>query len=271
MKTVLMKIFLMFAAAICMFEGLVFLSVGVGKLSPSKLVTLYNQLLSMPAAFKTIQIVGGFFILLGFILLLLAARTKPVPKTMSIEQDGKSLNIAYRTLIDFVEQVGSQNPYVTHFRADFINDHKEGLVIPVSIQLNGVPSVHHVLSDIEKRLRIEIQNVFALNKFKFDFNVQEVSIDPKKKYFVSNEVKETAAPVVTTQAVVPEPVLQEVGVHTIEQPVLTQATNHNVSEDLAVEEDFTAQRSDDEIEKLLEVNHPIAKKSTLLSRMLWGK
>ena len=44
----------------------------------------------MPSAFKTIQIVGAFFIVLGFILLLFAARTKHVPKMITIEQDGQS-------------------------------------------------------------------------------------------------------------------------------------------------------------------------------------
>ena len=150
----------MFSAMTCMFQGIMLLSVGLGRLSPQKLVILYDQLFSQPAALKTIEIVGAFFVLLGFILLLFAARTKQVPKIITVEQEGQSLNITYKTVIDFIEQVGSQDPYVTHFVADFVNDRKEGIIIPVEIELNGVPSVHHVLGEIEGTLRNEIHNVF---------------------------------------------------------------------------------------------------------------
>ena len=107
---------------------------------------------------------------------------------------GNRPNISYKTVIDFIEQVGAQNPYVTHFEADFINNGKEGILIPVEIELNRVPSVQHVLFQIENTLRGEIENVFGLKKFRFNFRIQGVSIDPKKKYFVPPEIKTTQLP-----------------------------------------------------------------------------
>ena len=235
----------------CMFQGMMLLSVGLGRLSPQKLVILYDQLLNLPAALKTIEIVGTFFILLGFILLLFASRTKQIPKTITVEQEGQSLNITYKTVIDFIEEVGSQNPYVTHFIADFINDHRTGIIIPVDIELNGVPSVHHILNEMENTLRSEIGNVFGLKKFKFEFHVQGVSIDPKKKYFAAS----------AHQPAIPEP----------EKTAAVQTGNAVLKKEGAVEENVISKRSDEEIEQLFETDKKDTKKPSLVSRILWGK
>jgi len=238
----------------CMFQGLMLLSVGLGRLSPEKLINLYEQLLSLPAALKTIEAAGTFFILLGFTLLLFASRTKHIPKMITVEQEGQSLNITYKTVIDFIEQVGSQNPFVTHFLADFINDRKEGIIIPVEIELNGVPSVQHVLIDIENTLRGEIENVFGLKKFRFDFHVEGVSIDPKKKYFASSVIEKAPLPV-NHVAVDHVPADLEMAAVQVEKST----------------ENFTAQRSEEEIEQLFVANKKEPKKASFVSRLLWGK
>jgi len=264
-KTILMKIFLMVSAMACMFQGLMLLSVGLGKLSPEKLITLYEQLLNTPAAFKTIQVTGTFFILLGFTLLLLASRTKQIPKMITVEQEGQSLSITYKTVIDFIEQVGSQNPFVTHFAADFIIDHKKEILIPVDIEMNGVPSVQNVLNEIEHTLRAEIENVFGLRKFKFDFHVQGVSIDPKKKYFASPEALKVQTPVGEI------PVKQEPTLQVPEQVVVAQANKVVVRNESIIEENFSEKRSDEEVEQLFETAQKDIKKPSLVARLLWGK
>jgi len=288
-KTFLMKVFLMFSAMACMFQGIMLLSVGLGRLSPQKLVVFYDQLLNFPAALKTIEIVGAFFVLLGFILLVFAARTKQVPKIITVEQEGQSLNIDYRTVIDFIEEVGSQDPYVTHFLADFINTPKEGIIIPVEIELNGVPSVHHVLIEMENTLRSEIENVFGLKKIKFDFHVKGVSIDPKKKYFASHAVVQTPSPVegalpVSQEAAAPQPE-KLVLTPDIEKLMIAQqlekvapkaaAHEHKVAitteSNIALEERFSEKRTDEEMEQLFEEVKKDSNKSSLVSRILWGK
>ena len=276
MKTILLKIFLMLAAMACMFQGMMLLSVGLGRLSPQKLVILYDQLINSAGALKTIEIVGAFFILLGFILLMFAARTKQVPKIMTVEQEGQTLNIDYKTVIDFIEEVGSQDPYVTHFLADFINDKKEGIIIPVEIELNGVPSVHHVLVEMENTLRAEIENVFGLKRIKFDFHVKGVSIDPKKKYFVSHAIEKTPSPVevagVIQEAVTPHvekpvaaPAIEKIAVAHVHKAALS------AENDIALEESLAEKRSDEEIEQLFEESKKDNKKTSIVSRILWGK
>lgn len=255
----------MIAASLCMFEGLMLLAVGLGRLSPQKLVILYNQLLSSPVAFKSIQIVGVFFIALGFLVLLLASRTKAVPKMISIDQDGKVLNIAYHTVIDFIEQVGSQDPFVTHFKANFINSRKEGIIIPIEVGLSGVPSVQQVLDEMENTLRGEIENVFGLKKIKFDFNIQGVSIDPKKKYFQHPELK--TAP----KSVEEIPVAQVALPVQEERPKPARVKEPVLKAEDFVDDDLSLKRSDEELEELIEVDHKNAKRPSLLKRMLWGK
>jgi len=264
----MMKIFLMVSAMACMFQGLMFLSVGLGRLSPQKLVILYDQLINMPSALKTIVIVGTFFILLGFTLLLLASRTKQVPKMITVEQEGQSLNITYKTVIDFIEQVGSQNPYVTHFQADFIHDNKTGISIPVEIGLNGVPSVQHVLNDMENTLRNEIENVFGLKKFRFDFHIQGVSIDPKKKYFASPVVEKATLPVVEVPVLARE---QKIEPEAIKLPDAQIKKTIVETENSVMEESVSTKRSEEEIEQLFETNSKAAKKPSFVARMLWGK
>ena len=289
MKTFFMKAFLMFSAMACMFQGMMLLSVGLGRLSPEKLINLYEQLLNLPAALKTIEGVGAFFVLLGFILLGFAARTKHTPKMITIEQEGQSLNIDYTTIIDFIEEVGSQDPYVTHFVADFVYDRKEGITIPIEIELNGVPSVHHVLVEMEKTLREEIINVFGLKELKFDFHVKGVSIDPKKKYFASHAAQtindshpeasevshlvKDSSPNGATMMKEEVPVVQEVIVPKYEKSKVLHInkTASHMESDIALEEKFAEKRSDGEIEQLFEESKKDSKKSSLVSRILWGK
>jgi len=269
LKTFFMKAFLMFSAMACMFQGMMLLSVGLGRLSPQKLVILYDQLLNFPAALKTIEIVGAFFVVLGFILLGFAARTKHTPKMVTVEQEGQTLNIDYTTVIDFIEEVGSQDPYVTHFLADFIYDRKEGITIPIEIELNGVPSVHHVLIEMENTLREEIVNVFGLKEIRFDFHVKGVSIDPKKKYFTSHVV-EPKTPAIQEASI---PQLEELVVVSTVEKTITTPHHHKTSVAPAyqMEEKITEKRSDEEIEQLFEESKKDSKKPSLVSRILWGK
>lgn len=271
MKTVLMKIFLIVSAMACMLQGMMLLSVGLGRLPAGKLVNLYEQLMNIPAALKTVEIVGVFFVLLGFILLVFAARAKQVPKMIKIEEDGQSLNITYKTIIDYIEQIGSQDPYVTHFLADFINDRKEGVIIPVQIELNGVPSVQQVLNEIEHTLRDEIENVFGLKKFKFDFHIKGVSIDPKKKYFASPVVEKAplpAAMAVSAEALPAKEVLPAAWPVAEALPPLVKV---HVPQVEALEESFAMQRSQEEIEELIETQKNDPKKTSFVTRILWGK
>lgn len=259
----------MIGATLCMFEGMVLLSVGLGKLPPERLSMVYEHMMTLPTAIRTIQIFGSFFIALGFILLFFASRTKPVPKTIAVEQEGKFLNVPYDTLIDFIKQIGDQNPYVKDFHVTFQTKAKGQVVIVITLELHGVPSVYLVLKQIEDTLRNEIENVFAWKNYGFDFKVEGVSIDADKKYFAPhhNEKESPAAEAKETpplKAVPKEPVWKE------EQPLRDEAPD--LMPQPREEETLVLKRSDEEVEELIEAGHKQAvKKPNLISRVLWGK
>ncbi|MBF0521943.1 MAG: hypothetical protein HQL24_02685 [Candidatus Omnitrophica bacterium] len=271
MKTFFMKLFLVVAASLCMFEGLVFLAVGLGRLSPDKLVTLYNNLLQTPSALKTMQGAGAFFIALGFILLVLSARTKHDPKVITVEQDGKVLNIPQKTVMDFIKQIGTQNPYVSYFHVNFYNKPKEGFIISIAIDLHGVPSVQQELSRIEQTLSSELENVFGWKNFKFNFSVQGVSVNPKKKYFSSPEESKEPEAVVPAEEKSENPATEQ-------QPPVETPTEETNPADLTVKksaiEDAASESApaEEEQEQLFDVDDKRKpQKTSVISKMLWGK
>ncbi|MBF0531987.1 MAG: hypothetical protein HQL23_02700 [Candidatus Omnitrophica bacterium] len=287
MKTFFMKIFLVIAAGLCMFEGLVLLAVGLGRLSPDRLVTFYNQLLQQAAALKTIQGVGSFFVALGFLLLLLAARAKPAAKTIAVEQDGKILTIPQKTVMDFIQQIGEQNPFVTYFRTTFEQKPKQPVTIAIIVELSGVPSVHQVLQQIENTLIAELDNVFAWHNFKFDFRLQGLVVNPKKKYFPEEE-SQPAAPLAgamppaaaAEKAAVVEPAPETSGIEILAKekaqmnksvvlPLKKTAASALAAQPAA--EEIEPSVRDTEEEQLFDSTGEKAAKPSFLSKVLWGK
>lgn len=186
-KSFFVKVFLIIAAMLCMFEGLVLFAVGMGRLSSERLLSLYNGLLGLPKALAAISGIGFFFVILGFILLAVSSRSKPAPRMIEIEKDGKVLTVPQSTLRDFIKQIIDQNPYVSDSNVEFEQKTKGGGIdIKISSAFNGVPSIYQELDLIETTLKDEIQRVFEWKDFKFTFRLRGVSVDPKKKYFASS-------------------------------------------------------------------------------------
>jgi hypothetical protein len=154
-------------------------------------------------------------------------------------------------------------------RVDFNNKPKEGITILIALELNGVPSVHRALSQIEETIRAEMENVFAWKKFKFDFQVQGVSVDPKKKYFASPEKKEAAS--LTPPSVEEKPLVPGESVNPVEIAPLSR----NKAEELTVEkedlEDVPPEEPEEEEQLIDNSNKKASKKPSILSKMLWGK
>ncbi|MBF0494843.1 MAG: hypothetical protein HQL28_06940 [Candidatus Omnitrophica bacterium] len=186
MKTFFMKIFLVVASTVCMFEGLVLVAVGLGRLTPDKLVKIYNKLLAVPHSLSTILGVGFFFVVLGFILLAVASRTKPVPKMIEVEKNGRLLSIPQATVKDFIRQILEQNRYMSDITVEFEPRGKDKeLDIFIVASFNGVPSVHEEINRIEGVLAKEMENVFDWKGYSFKFQLRGIGIDPKKRYFGS--------------------------------------------------------------------------------------
>lgn len=184
MKSFFIKIFLVIAATLCMLEGLVLVAVGLGRLAPDRLVSIYSGLIAMPKAMSTILGIGGFFVILGFILLALASRTKPPIQMIEVAKEGKVVRITPQTIKDFIKQILSQNPYISDCSVDFENMSKY-INIKVEAAFNNAPEIHQELKNVEDILTAEIERVFQWTEFKFDFEVEGVTADPKKKYFPS--------------------------------------------------------------------------------------
>jgi hypothetical protein len=187
MKTFFMKVFLIVASALCLFEGLVLAAVGLGQLSPERLFSFYSRLLAAPKSLATISGIGMFFVILGFILLLVSSRTKPAPKMITVEKDGKALHIPQETIKSFIRQILEQNPYASDISVDF-ESKEDWINISISSSLDAVGSVHREVDQIEEVLRREIESVFEWRDFKFTFQLRGLGIDPRKKYFASADV-----------------------------------------------------------------------------------
>ena len=188
MKSFFIKIFMVFAAALCMMEGLVLTAFGTGRLPPERLLAFYSDLLAAPKALTAISGVGLFFVLLGFILLIISSRTKPVPPMIVVEKDGKALNIPQTAIRNFITHILEQNPYATDISVDF---ERQGTQIEIRIAtaLSGVSSIYQELSEIEAVLKTELERVFEWKGFKFNFHLRGVSVDPRKKFFSSGETE----------------------------------------------------------------------------------
>ncbi|MBF0217676.1 MAG: hypothetical protein HQL30_11875 [Candidatus Omnitrophica bacterium] len=187
MKTFFMKIFLVVASMFCLFEGLVLAAVGLGRLAPERLLSIYNRVIAIPNSLTTIFSVGMFFLILGFILLLVASRTRPQPKMILVEKEGRVLGIPQATVKDYVVQILKKNPYMTDTTVTFEPAKKGWIDITIVSGFSGVSSVHKELSRVEETLRSEIENVFDWKDFKFIFELRGVGVDPRKKYFAAEK------------------------------------------------------------------------------------
>lgn len=261
MKTFFTKILLILASSLCMFEGLVLVAVGMGKLSPDTLVAFYNGLLATPKSMTTILAIGLFFVLIGFILLVVASRTKPAPRMIVVEKDGKALGIPQLTIKDFIKQIIAQNPYITDAGVVFVRK-KSGVDIRIVADLEGVQSVHQELARIEDVLREELQSVFEWKDFDFNFELSGVKVNPKKKYFVQE-----GAPVRdgVKEAVEETPLANE----TVEAEQAVEAEEKQEEIVSVVKEKIRPKfkAKDTNGEK----NSDSKKDSSLLSKLLWGK
>ncbi|MBF0330864.1 MAG: hypothetical protein HQL17_02925 [Candidatus Omnitrophica bacterium] len=260
MKSFFIKVFMLFAAALCMLEGLVLVAVGLGQLSSERLMAVYSNLMAAPKAMTTVFSIGAFFIALGFILLVLSSRTKPAPHEIKVEKDGKVLNIPERAVKEFILQIIQQNPCAADVTVEFVHT-GEAIDIEISASLDGVSSIYKELNEIEEVLKAEIDRVFEWKGFKITFHLRGIGIDRKKKYFASS-----VAPVVEAVAEAEEkPAAEEKSGDTQE------ATMAEVGEAVTDEE-----ASDDE-EKAPEVKHSKdqpkdkTKGSSFLSKMLLGR
>ncbi|MBF0387278.1 MAG: hypothetical protein HQL20_05410 [Candidatus Omnitrophica bacterium] len=194
MKSLFIKVFMVFAAALCLAQGLVLAAVGLGTLSSEKLLALYAQLMAAPKALTAVLWVGGFFVLLGFILLILSARTRPVPHMIEVEKDGKPLNIPERAVREFILQILKQNPCASDVNVEFEHKGKgRDVEVEISAALDGVSSIYAELADIEGVLKTELERVFEWRSFTISFHLRGVGIDPKRKYFASAITAVTSA------------------------------------------------------------------------------
>lgn len=188
MKTFFMKVFLIIASAMCLLEGLVLVAVGLNQLSSERLLSFYSRLLTAPKSLSTILGIGVFFMMLGFILLVVSSRTRPAPKMISVEKDGKALRIPQETIKGFIKQIVEQNPFASDISVDF-ETKDELTTIRLACAFNAVDSVHQEVNRIEEVLKNEIESVFEWKDFQFTFQLRGVGVDPKKKYFSSSEAE----------------------------------------------------------------------------------
>ncbi len=211
MRSFFIKVFMLLAAMLCMFEGLVLVAVGLRQLSSERLLSLYSTLMAAPKALTSVFGVGVFFVVLGFILLILSARSKPAPHEIRVEKDGKVLNIPEKAIKDFILQIIQQNPCVSDVTVAFERKEKEAIEIEVSASLDGVSSIYKELNELEEVLKSELDRVFEWKTFTIVFHLRGVGVDPKKKYFASSVIAAEAAPVTaeTQVASAPEAVTAE--------------------------------------------------------------
>lgn len=262
MKTFFVKIFMVVAAGLCLFEGLVLIAAGLGRLTPEQLTSIYNRLMASPKVLSFVSGVGIFFLVLGFILLIVSSRTKPAPKMIMVEKDGRSLGIPQQTIGNFINQVMEQNPYVSDVNVEFVPTQEETQIM-IASAFNGVPSVHHEINRIEEVLQNEIEKVFGWKGFKINFQLRGVSVNSKRKYFSSGNGEKKIAPQDNQEAATPT-VEQE------DEPLLT-VKEKVVGRDSRMEaEEFEDgdQGNDDEL-RPAEKHKP--KDKSMLSKMLWGK
>ncbi|MBF0479914.1 MAG: hypothetical protein HQL26_10570 [Candidatus Omnitrophica bacterium] len=272
MKSFFIKIFMVIASAFCLAEGLILVAVGLGRLSPEKLQQLYAALLAAPKALSIMLWVGLFFVMLGFILLILSSRTKPAPLTIQVEKDGRTLNIPQLAVKDFIMQILEQNPYTTDFSVAFERKSKDqDMDIVISTGLNGVSSIYEELNKIEDVVKAELVRVFDLKDFKFVFLLRGVAGDPRKKYFAAPEpeVQPTAEP---TEAVVDNKG-EEADVKPAKQVDLFRKVDDEdiseVSED--EENEVLVPEEEEPVLRRKAIKRDKSKDSSLLSKMLWGK
>ncbi|MEI6437177.1 MAG: hypothetical protein WCO69_00330 [Candidatus Omnitrophota bacterium] len=209
MKSLLAKIFMVIAAAFCFLQGIVLLAVGLGTLSSEKLMTIYGQLMAAPKALTAVFWVGGFFVLLGFILLVISSRTRPVPHVIEVEKDGKPLSIPERAVREFILQILSQNPCASDVNVAFEHKGKgKDVEIEISAALDGVTSIYEELAEIETVLKSELERVFEWKTFTVCFHLRGIGIDPKRKYFSKSVI--ATAPAAEAPAAEAEPKAESV-------------------------------------------------------------
>lgn len=260
MKTFFMKIFMVVAAGLCLFEGLVLLAVGLGRSSPEQLLAIYTRLMASPKILSVVWGVGIFFVVLGFILLIVSSRTKPAPKMIMVEKDGRSLGIPQQTVSNFIHQIMEQNPYASDITVLF-EPKDDKVEIMIASAFNGVPSVHREINRIEEILKTEIENVFGWKGFNIHFRLRGVRVNPKKKYFssangekkgVAGERPEAGIPIAEPQAL----------------SVSAGKEKAKVVESQLDEDEFN---DDDEAAEELAPQDDTSKGNSLLSKMLWRK
>lgn len=227
---------MVFAATLCMLEGLVLIAFGLGRLSPERLGAFYSHLIAVPKALATISGVGLFFVLLGFILLVISSRAKPAPQMIEVEKNGKALNVPQTAIRNFIQQIVEQNPCASDIGVDFERKGTQ-IEIQIAIALDGVSSIYQELNQIEEVLKAELERVFELKDFKFNFQLRGVGVDPQKKYFSSGEA----------------------------EPVMLAEEQSEVSDGIVEPEDEVPAA------KSKVKGKGKSKDNSLLSKMLWGK
>ena len=194
MKTIFEKLFFSMAALVCMFAGLVFIDVGLGRLAPERIADLYVHLIQVPVALRTILGVGLFFIVLGFMCMVIIYRIKSSPKMIEVEKEGRILSLSYATIKSFIEQIIGQHPCMTVTGVELELKEKNNIDIKIVAGFKDAPSVQEELNRVEEMLRNEIERVFGWKNYAFHFELREIGIDPQKKYFPDTKVQ--AQPVI---------------------------------------------------------------------------
>lgn len=261
MKTFFMKIFMVVAAALCLSEGLALIAVGLGRTSSEQFLSIYNRLMASPKVLSFVLGVGVFFLILGFILLVVSSRTKPAPKIIMVEKEGKSLGIPQQTIGDFIRQIMEQNPYASDVNVEF-EPKAEGVEIMIASAFSGVPSLHQEIDRIEKVIKSEIENVFGWKGFNVHFQLRGVSVNPKRKYFSSNNGEKKATPQDNQEASMPA-VEQE------DESALTVKEKAGGRDTRAQGDEFEGEDEGRDELRPREKHKP--KDKSMLSKMLWGK
>ncbi len=230
---------MVFSAALCMLEGLILIAFGLGRLSPERLLALYNSLLAAPKALTTISGIGLFFLLLGFILLIISSKAKPAPQMIEVQKDGKTLNVPQKAIKDFILQILEQNRCASDISVDFECKGKE-VEIQIAIALDGSASIYQGLNQIEEVLKAELERVFEWKAFKFNFQLRGVGVDARKKYF------------------------SNAGTEQPQEAQEAEANSEDADAQIATEDNESPAKSKTK-------GKSKSKYDSLLSKMLWGK
>jgi len=121
--------------------------------------------------------------------LIVAFRSKRRQKLILIKEKGEILRIPVDEVKDFIDQMLGQNPYLSDFDTTLRNKGKR-IYINISSVFNDAVSIRQEVNQIRKILKGELGRVFEFARFKINFQIKGIGINPEKKYFSSRFMNE---------------------------------------------------------------------------------